>query len=367
MVIHFAALAPLESMVRSPLLRHPLSLVLAASTFFAACSGDGADAGPEASAASVVATEQLGVPAPFDNPITPAKVELGRFLFWDPILSGNRDVSCASCHDPAHGYSDSRALSVGTGGHQTPRGALTVLDTAWNGWTAGRPRPDAANAPMFWDNRAHSLEEQARGPITAAGEMRGTKFDERSIFPELVTRLSDIPVYVDMFEAAFGTTSIDATSIVRAIATFERTLVTVPSYERWLAGDSNAISAAAKRGVEEFRDAGCSRCHSGPMLSDFELHAFTRGGEAIRTPSLRNVMRTAPYMHDGRASNLAEVFDIYRRIDGRADPLLRNLRVPGRGDRNDVEAFLQSASDGDFDQSVPDSVPSGLKVGGKRP
>ncbi len=119
--------------------------------------------------------------------------------------------------------------------------------------------------------------------------------------------------------------------------------------------------------LEEFRDAGCSRCHSGPMLSDFELHAFTRGGEAVRTPSLRNVMRTAPYMHDGRASNLAEVFDIYRRVDGRADPLLRNLRVPGRGDRNDVEAFLQSASDGDFDKSVPDSVPSGLKVGGKRP
>ncbi len=127
------------------------------------------------------------------------------------------------------------------------------------------------------------------------------------------------------------------------------------------------MSEAAKRGVREFRDAGCSRCHSGPMLSDFQLHRFAQGGEALRTASLRNVVRTAPYMHDGRAVNFDQVFDIYRRVDPRADPLFRDLRVPDRGNRADVEAFFQAASDGDFDRTVPEAVPSGLKVGGKRP
>lgn len=287
-----------------------------------------------------------------------------RLLYWDPILSGNQDVACGSCHAPAFGYGDGRALSIGTSGQQTHRGALTVLDAAWNGWTATTPSPDAAQAPMFWDNRARSLEGQARGPLTGESEMRGASFDEQTIFVELVRRLTAIPEYVESFEAAFGSPTIDDTAIVRAVATFERTLVTVPSYQRWLAGDETAISDAAKRGVETFRRVGCSRCHSGPMLSDFSLHRFTRGGEPIRTPSLRNVTLTAPYMHDGRAATLDAVFDVYRRVDQRADPNFRDLRVPGRGDRDEVIAFLQSASDGDFDRSVPARVPSGLPVGG---
>ena len=305
------------------------------------------------------------------------RFELGRLLFWDPVLSGNQDVACASCHDPAFGYSDGRRISVGTSGQATKRGALSVLDAAWNGWTALTPNPDAAQAPMFWDNRARSLEGQARGPLTGSTEMRGDAFTALTIFPELVRRLSAIPEYVTKFEAAFGSTPIDDKSIVRAIASFERTLVSVPSYQRYLAGDESALSDAAKHGVQEFRDSGCSRCHSGPMLSDFSLHRFSRNGEPIRTPSLRNVMRTAPYMHDGRAATLDEVFDIYRRVDEEDDPLFRDLRVPGggggrgggggnNGDRADVEAFLQSASDGDYDRSVPDAVPSGLAVGGTR-
>jgi len=339
--------------------------VLISACVASACSDDAPEPGPEAAPASVLATELGGVPYPADNSPSPAKVELGRLLFWDPILSGDRDVACASCHDPAFGYSDGRALSIGTGGQPAARGALTVLDAAWNGWTASTPRPDASQAPMFWDNRARSLEEQARGPISNEAEMRGAAFDERAIFPELVRRLTSIPEYVERFEAAFGSPTIDDRAIVRAIATFERTLVTVPSYERWLAGDESAISDAAKRGVETFRRVGCSRCHSGPMLSDFTLHKLTRGGEAIRTPSLRNVIRTAPYMHDGRAANFDAVFDVYRRVDERADPLFRDLRVPDRGDRDEVIAFLQSASDGDFDRTIPTRVPSALPVGGR--
>jgi len=102
------------------------------------------------------------------------------------------------------------------------------------------------------------------------------------------------------------------------------------------------------------------------MLSDFALHRFTPGGEAIRTPSLRNVLRTAPYMHDGRAATLDAVFDIYRRVNRRADPLFDDLRAPDRGDAAEIEAFFQSTSDGDFDRSIPESVPSGLPVGGSR-
>jgi cytochrome c peroxidase len=244
------------------------------------------------------------------------------------------------------------------------RDHTAVLDAAWNGWTASTPDPDLAQAPMFWDSRARSLESQAREPLTGETEMRGPSFDETSISPERVQRLTAIPEYVARFDAAFGSKTIGDTSIVRAIATFERTLVTVPSYQRGLAGEAGAISDAAKRGVAEFRDSGCSRCHSGPMLSDFSLHRFTQGGEAIRTASLRNVLRTAPYMHDGRATTLDQVFGIYRRIDQRADPLFRDLRVPDDGERAAVVAFLQSASDGDFDQSVPAEVPSGLAVGG---
>jgi cytochrome c peroxidase len=333
---------------------------------FMACSDNAPTPGAEASASSIVATQLRGVPFPIDNVSSPEKIELGRLLYWDPILSGNRDVACASCHDPAAGYTDARTVSIGTSGQRTARNALTVLDAAWNGWTASNTNPDATTAPMFWDNRAQSLESQARGPLTGLTEMRGPSFDSNTIWPEIVARLSANPEYVAKFQAAFGTSTIDDAQIVRAIATYERTLVTVPSYQRWLAGDDTAISDAAKRGVDAFRGDGCSRCHSGPMLSDFQLHRFNEGGEAIRTASLRNVTRTAPYFHDGRASDFDQVFATYRRVDARADPLFRDLRVPDRGEVADVLAFFQSASDGDFDRTIPEKVPSGLPVGGRR-
>ena len=117
-------------------------------------------------------------------------------------------------------------------------------------------------------------------------------------------------------------------------------------------------------------EASWQICHgaagpAGPVLSDYALHRFTRDGEAIRTPSLRNVTRTAPYLHDGRAATLDAVFDIYRRVDKSADDAFDGLRAPTRN-RDDLEAFFESASDGDFDGSVPEAVPSGLAVGGRR-
>src|SRR5665647_1589744 len=126
---------------------------------------------------------------------------------------------------------------------------------------------------MFWDNRAHSLEQQARGPITAAAEMLGTSFTATTIFPELVTRLSAIPEYATRFSAAFGAGGITETNILAAIAAFERTL-TAPqtSFDRFVNGDTTALTAQAQRGMGLFKDIGCVNCHSGPMFSDFELH-----------------------------------------------------------------------------------------------
>jgi cytochrome c peroxidase len=345
-----------------------LPLMALSLTGLLACVDDRPEPGPEATAESIVRTQLAGVPAPADNPTTTAKVELGRLLFWDPVLSGDRDIACASCHDPNFAYSDGRAVSVGAGKLKTPRGALTVLDSAWNGWTALTPNPDATQAPMFWDSRMHSLEEQVLGPIVSKPEMLGGTFTKDTIFAEIVSRLNAIPEYPAKFEVAFGARAINDKTVAKAIAAFERTLVTVPSYQKWLAGDANAISESAKRGVDDFRRSGCSRCHSGPMLSDFKLHIFKAGGEAIRTPSLRNVLRTAPYMHDGRAANIDEVLNIYRRADDDGgDPLLQQLGIPDRNNRADFMAFLQSLGDGDFDKSVPPDVPSGLKVGGIRP
>ncbi len=165
---------------------------------------------------------------------------------------------------------------------------------------------------------------------------------------------------------------------MRAIATFERTIVdSGVSFDRYMAGDAAALTAQQKNGLATFISSGCSGCHSGPMFSDYKLHRLVDGGRgavartpdvgagngAFRTASLRNGARTAPYMNDGAFTALDQVFEFYRRVDDNADPLLRRLRVPDDSDRDDVIAFFGALSDGTYDRSVPDSVPSGLPVG----
>ena len=327
----------------------------------AACSSN-----PDSATPPVIATAPLPVEAPSDNPSTPAKVALGRLLFWDPILSGDRDVACASCHHPDFAYSDGASISTGTGGRAATRNSLTVLDTAWNGVTDTIHTPDPSTAPMFWDERTTSLESQAKGPLTTLTEMRGSAFDETTIMPELVSRLSAIPDYADRFQSAFG--AVTEQNIVAAIASFERTLVDRgSSYERWVEGDKTALTASQQRGLNALSANGCTGCHSGPMFTDWTKHELRNG--AFRTPSLRNVSRTGPWLHDGSIGTLDDIFDLYRQIQrGRnADPKIRTLDVPNGGERNDVVAFLGALSDGTYDRSVPASVPSGLTVGGRRP
>lgn len=350
------------------------TLATIASGLLAACAEPLITQGPD-----TVDTLPAVPVAPASNPITEEKRTLGRLLFWDPVLSAERDVSCASCHDPAFGYADGRPLAVGTGGAVVARNAPTVLHTGWNGLRGSAVAGfDADISPMFWDNRTLGLEAQASGPLRAASEMRGPHLADTDVERELVGRLSALPGYVAAFEAAFGPGPITEARITMALATFQRTLSPGTSaFDRFMQGEDTALSIAQKRGFIGFFEAGCGNCHGGPMFSDFGLHRLGAGAHGgrldqgdgqrrFRTPTLRNVARTAPYMHDGSLATLDEVYDFYVDVDRSADPALESIGPVIGTAREDMTAFLQALSDEIVDDVVPESVPSGLAVGGTR-
>jgi len=352
------------------------------------------------------------------DPASSSRVALGRLLFWDPILSGNSDVACATCHHPEFAYTDGRDLSLGTNatglgprrvsiaGHDVVpvrRNSPTLLNVAFNGLTADR-RNDSADAPMFWDLRVKGLEGQALEPMKAHDEMRGDAYAEPAAVAELLARLAANAEYRQLFSRAFGGTQpVTDVNLGRAIAAFERTLVAANSpFDRYMRGETGAMTPEQVSGMERFENAGCVNCHSGPMLSDYAPHGLGvpdhpqleesdtgAGSYAFRTPSLRNVGLTGPYMHNGVFTSLEQVLNFYRRVSfgrggrgGRGgqgfgqrgvnpnvsrenmDPLLRQLNMRGRGQR-EIIAFLQALDDPDFDKTVPARVPSGLEVGGR--
>lgn len=283
---------------------------------------------------------------PRNNPLTPAKIELGRKLFFDARLSADGSVSCSSCHDPKFAFTDGKAVAEGIFGRRGSRNSPTILNATFN-------------TGQFWDGRADTLEDQAIQPLINQLEMGNQSYDD------VVKRLGAIPEYVAEFKAIFGD-EVKIELAGKAIAAYERTLVSGDSpFDRFIAGDQNAISEAAKRGFAIFRGKGrCSRCHTfsdaTPFFTDFNYHntgvaanhpnfdrlsrqAFaavetSRGKEAIdamakqdggqelgrvlityqvfdigayRTPSLRNIALTAPYFHDGSAKTLAGVIRFY--------------------------------------------------------
>ena len=249
------------------------------------------------------------VVAPRDNPATPGKVALGTQLFFDPRLSGDNTMSCVTCHLPDKAFGDGLALGKGHGGKTLARNTPTVLNVGFY-------------ERFFWDGRAGTLEQQALGPIQAPEEMHQDLGD-------LEKELNGIPGYARQFQQVFGTT-VTREGIGKALAAFQRTLVTKPSpFDRYLAGEQGALSAEAKHGLELFQgSAGCVRCHHGPLLSDSKpyrlglsvkdpgLAASTGKPEdrgKFRTPSLRNIAETAPYMHDGSKKTLYEVVEFYYR------------------------------------------------------
>ena len=341
---------------------------------------------------------------PEDNPTSPPKVQLGKFLFFDPILSGNRDVACATCHHPSAGFAENLELSIGVNGHgfglkrkfQQPndipfvkRNSPTVINTAFNGIDPeNRYHPE--NAPMFWDLRVNSLEKQALEPLKALEEMRGFRYTEKEILPELVNRLERIPAYKRLFDEAFGSpNSISSENIARAIASYERTLLTNNSrFDQYMRGDSSAISLSEKEGFRQFIQSGCGSCHNGPMFSDYQEHILgvpdqpklselDKGIDssfAFRTPSLRNLRFTSPYMHNGSLPTLKRVLEFYEDIAGgkmrnshlnpdQLDPLIEEIDLKVN-EMAPIISFLNTLNDNTFDKSEPKQVPSGLPVAG---
>ena len=333
------------------------------------------------------------VVAPANNPITEAKMALGKALFWDPILSGNKEIACATCHHPNNGYGDNREVSMGvngtglgenrSGGMKVTRNSPTIINSAFNGINADGIY-DPSSAPMFWDNRMKSLEEQASGPIHSAEEMLGTDLDKTTIMDTIISRLNNIPAYQQLFEEAFYDSVITADRIFKAIATFERSIIATESnFDRYMRGEESAMNTLQIRGMFSFIEAGCANCHNGPMLSDFELHNIGTtsnpnigltdlgGGEStFRTPTLRNLSLTAPYMHNGVFETLDEVMDFYDDLgenqissDFPLSDDLQGLDIrPGQ--KEAIIEFLKALDDNGFDQSVPQKVPSGLQPGG---
>ncbi|MCH8828751.1 MAG: c-type cytochrome [Planctomycetes bacterium] len=266
------------------------------------------------SATNVDAAAPKGLPDvehPKDNPPTPAKLALGKQLFFDKRLSSDNTISCASCHDPKKGWSNGTAFATGVDGKVGGRSAPTIINAAYSRF-------------QFWDGREPSLEAQALGPIQNSIEMNMP-------LKVLVAKLQKIKGYRKQFQAVFAG-DVTSKNIAKAIAAYERTILSGDApYDRFKAGDKSAMSAAAQRGLILFTGkAHCSACHSGPNFSDKGFHnvgisikkknpdlgrvVVSQSPEdrgSFKTPTLREISRTAPYMHDGSLKTLKDVVAHY--------------------------------------------------------
>ncbi len=303
-------------------------------------------------------------PAPKDNPTTQAKVELGKKLYMDPRFSSTGTVSCNSCHNVMEGGDDSRPTSMGVHGKTGGRNAPTV----WN---------SAFHSVQFWDGRANLLEDQAKGPVANPVEM-GMKDVETAM-----ERVRRIPGYKAEFEKVFGKDGMTVDNAARAVAAFERTLITPNSpYDKFVKGDKTALSAQQQRGMEKFAATGCASCHSGPAFNGpkmpfgqgfyakfptfsdndyvkkYNLMADKGREEAtgkaadahmFRVPTLRNITDTAPYFHNGSVNDLGEAVRVMAKTQ-----LNKDLSDE---DVADIVAFL-SALTGEYPQITMPRLPA---------
>jgi cytochrome c peroxidase len=300
-----------------------------------------ADTTPERTAWKAKFQRAAEIPFPDDDPYSAAKAKLGRTLFFDPIMSGAKTHACATCHNPGLSWGDGLPRAIG----EKPLAlrAPTLLNVAWT------PK-------LGWDGHFRDLETVAFGPLTTPGNMNITE-------KVLIERLSAIPGYVDAFDSVFGEGDITKRKIELALATFERTIVSGEApFDRWIRGDVGAIGPAEKRGFDLFvGKAHCVSCHSGWAFTDASFHdigsakgADTGRGKlfptsvklnyAFKTPTLRDVARRAPYMHDGSVPTLDAVVDLYNRggieRPSRSD-LIRPLNL-SQGEKADLIAFLHA-------------------------
>ena len=296
------------------------------------------------------------VPIPSSNLNYTAKIELGKQLYFDGRLSKNNAISCAFCHNPGTGFADPRQTSIGVGGGVGGRQSPTVYNTG-------------LNHVQFWDGRARSLEEQAIGPIHNPVEMAETH-------EHVVAKLGKIKGYQQQFKAVFGT-DVNLQGIAEAIAAYERTVLSTNSaFDKYVLGDQKAMDDAAVRGMALFRGkARCILCHNGPNFTDNQFHNLgvpqvgpmkedlgrfvvsraEKDRGAFKTPTLRSITETAPYMHDGAFRTLEEVVEFMDQGGGsnpNLSPLVKPLNLTAE-EKSDLVAFLKALAG----EPIPFSMP----------
>jgi parallel beta-helix repeat protein len=304
-------------------------------------------------------------------PVDPKQAALGRLLFYDPVLSANDQMSCATCHHPDLGFSDGRSLALGSHGQDLRRNTPPLWDVAYQ-------------TNLFWDGRAKTLEDQMLVPLTSPNEMAAD-------LDQMLVQLKGIPEYQQLFADSFSD-GVTVENVTTAIAAFERTLISKNSpFDRFAAGDFNALTPAQRRGFDIFRSAEtrCFECHAWPTFSrdafavlgvpdikpdqpDLGQSEIVKGPDserAFRVPSLRNVALSAPYMHNGVFKTLDEVIDFYadgggagRGLNVKVDEMIQGFKLTPQK-KSDLIAFLYALTDEPPDLiAIPDSVPSGLPV-----
>ncbi|MEQ9365802.1 MAG: cytochrome c peroxidase [Leptospirales bacterium] len=297
------------------------------------------------------------IPAPEDNQPTDARIDLGRKLFFDPMLSGTNSLSCASCHNPGLAWTDGLRTAVGMDMAILDRNTPTIVNTAFA-------------SSQFWDGRAKTLEEQALGPLTSPNEMAEN-------LATAVGELKTIPGYVKLFEEAYPGEDIKAETIAKALASFQRTIIATTSpFDLWLAGDSSAMSESAVRGFTLFQEkAACAKCHSGFNFSDGSFHnigvktpaasledlgrfvvvPLPRMRGAFKTPTLRDVALTAPYMRNGIYETLEAVVEHYDRGGDDKENLSPDIEPLNLSEqeKKDLVEFMRSLTGEQKEISVP--------------
>ncbi|MDC3332682.1 hypothetical protein OAV62_00410 [bacterium] len=302
------------------------------------------------SLSSVAFSAAIGTPDrdeiiyPDDEEHDAAEIELGKVLFFDTRLSKNGSQSCASCHNPELGFSDGLAKGLGSEGNRLGRNTPHLFNLAWS-------------SILMWDGRAATLEEQALGPIKAEAEMNMP-------IEELLPRLERVAYYRKSVSEIYNADVISAEHIGRAIAAFERTLISDNSpFDQYIAGDKKAMSPEAIRGMRLFEGkAECTQCHDGSNFTDDSFHNLGLGISdegrgailndktltgSFKTPGLRNIVFSAPYMHDGSEPTLEAVINLYNRGGGSGDNKSKLLKPLGLSDQDvfDLIAFMGALTD----------------------
>jgi len=280
------------------------------------------------------------------------RIKLGKALFFDPRLSGSNWISCATCHNPTLGWSDGLPTAIGHGQNKLKRATPTIINTAYG-------------FLQMWDGRFDSLEHQAMGPIESSSEMH-------QALKEVVHELSNINGYREMFKDAYPGRGINRETISAALAAFQRSIITTDApFDRWIKGDETAINDAAKRGFELFEGKGhCSTCHAGYNFTDDGFHNIGLDDDdigryavvkipvlkgAFKTPTLRNIALTAPYMHNGAYKTLEQVIQHYVRGGVRKDNLSPNFKKANLNKYQvaDLVEFLKTLTSDPIDISYP--------------